>query len=80
MSIPNKYNKNKRQLTKEMEADCIIKDVAGLPFRIVCTNTYEFEGRKFLTGELRLHSWGRPIPKNWRKATSQDIRNYYINF
>lgn len=48
----------------------------GKPYQIVCVQAYEFEGRQFVVGELSLHSWGRNIPMNWRKATAEDIERY----
>lgn len=48
----------------------------GKPYHIVCVQAYEFEGRQVAMGELSLHSWGRNIPKNWRKATAEDIEQY----
>lgn len=52
------------------------REIGRKPFAIVCTTAYEFEGIVFNVGDISDHSFGRNIPKNWRKATQQDIDNY----
>lgn len=46
------------------------------PYPIVCIKPYEFEGKKFLKGEIRYHSYGINIPDGWRKASQKDIDDY----
>jgi len=48
----------------------------GKPYAIICTESYDYEGREIKKGEISYHSWGRNIPKRWRKATQEDIDNY----
>jgi len=45
------------------------------PYPIVCTEEFTLEGLTIKEGTIKYHSFGRNIPKRWRKATEKDLEN-----